>query len=44
VAFDINGIPREYINHLKDLGMWDEPEKRKEMIQRYRQSAAGATG
>lgn len=43
-ADDINGIPREYINHLKDLGMWDEPEKRKEMIQRYRQSAAGATG
>lgn len=37
---DVSGIPREYINTVKDLGMWDDPKKRAEMIKRYRDSAA----
>jgi len=41
---DLNGIPREYIRELQNLGMWDDKEKRKEMIQRYRDSAGRATG
>ena len=41
---DVNGIPREYIRELQNLGMWDDVEKRKEMIRRYRESASAVNG